>query len=143
MDPDCRRAFPSDPSAWGCEPATWLADLAALRHAGRALRDGELTLLRAEGAALAYLRQHEADAYACILNAADEPLACDLRLPVTVDSANVEVLRCERQGGRAQLVGDRVLHVELPARHGAIVRLQPAGRPPVGPLPQAEPILAP
>ena len=143
MDPDCRRALPADPAAWEQEPADWLADLAARRHASRALRDGELTLLWAEGAALAYLRRDEEDAYVCILDAADEPLACDLQLPLSVDSADVVQLRSERPDGRAQLVGDRVLHVELPARHGAIVRLQPAGRPPFGSLPQAEPILAP
>ena len=138
MDPDCRRGFPSDPAAWDREPADWLADLVALRHSSRALRDGELALLRADGPALAYLRQHDDTAYACVLNAADEPLTWDLDVPVGFTSADLVLLRSERQGGHARLVGARQLRVELPARHGGIVRfessLRLSGR--------AEPILA-
>ena len=138
MDPDCRRAFPADPAAWDREPADWLADLVALRHSSRALRDGELALLRADGLALAYLRQHEDDAYACVLNAADEPLTWDLDVPVGFTSADLALLRSERQAGHARLVGDRRLRVELPARHGGIVRLESASRS----SERAEPILA-
>jgi hypothetical protein len=47
------------------------------------------------------------------------------------------LLRGERQAGHARLVGDRQLRVELPARHGSIVRLGSA-RPSSQ---QAEPIL--
>jgi glycosidase len=137
MDPDCRRAFPSDPVAWEREPGAWLADLLALRHSSRALRDGELALLRADGLALAYLRHHADDAYACILNAADVPLAWDLDLPVGCSSADLVLLRGERLSGHARLVGDRQLRVELPARHGSIVRLRSALRS----SQRAEPIL--
>jgi cyclomaltodextrinase len=138
MDPDCRRAFPSEPAAWDREPADWLADLVALRHSSRALRDGGLGLLRADGLALAYLRQHEDDAFVCVLNAADGPLTLDLDVPVGFTSADLVPLRSERQGGHARLVGDRRLRVELPARHGGIVRLESAWRS----SQRAEPILA-
>jgi neopullulanase len=126
MDPDCRRAFPTDPATWEREPYGWLAGLATLRHSSRALRDGELMLLRAEGAALAYLRQHGDEAFVCLLNASDEPLTWEISLPLSVVAAELVELRCERQGGRVRLAGVRSLDVELPARHGAIVRLQPA-----------------
>ena len=40
------RAFPADPAAWDARAlADWLADLVALRHSSRALRDGGLALL--------------------------------------------------------------------------------------------------
>jgi neopullulanase len=125
MDPDCRRAFPAEPRAWEAEPSLWLADLAALRHHSRAMRDGELSLLRAEGAALAYLRHHEGDAYACLLNAGDEPLAWTIDLPFEAGSAVVVPLRSTRGQPVLRLLGRRALAVELPARHAGIAHVVP------------------
>ncbi len=123
MDPDCRRAFPADPGAWDQEPSGWLADLTALRHASAALRDGGLALLRAEGATIAYLRQHGDEALVCLVNAADEPRVWDLELPIRVTAASLLGPRSARQGGIAEVAGERTLHVEVAARHGGIVRL--------------------
>jgi neopullulanase len=125
MDPDCRRAFPADPRAWREEPSGWLADLAALRHGSRALRDGELLLLRAEGAGLAYLRRQDDDAFACLLNAADEDVAWHLDLPLEADSVETLELGGQPSTADTQLSGTRSLDVGLPARRGAIVRLRP------------------
>jgi neopullulanase len=125
MDPDCRRAFPADPRAWEVEPSGWLADLAALRHDSRALRGGELTLLRAEGAALAYLWHHDSDAYACLLNAGDEPLAWTIDLPFDAGSAEVVPLRSPRGQPEVRLLGRRAMVLEMPARHAGIARVSP------------------
>jgi len=123
MDPDCRRAFPTDAAAWAREPYAWTADLVALRHSSRALRDGELTLLRAEGPALAYMRRHEGDAFACLLNAGPHALEWELPVPLQMRAADPVRLH----GGRAAEVGvavtDDRLRVSLPAREGAVVRL--------------------
>jgi neopullulanase len=126
MDPGCRAGFPTDASAWSAEPADWVADLVALRHSSRALRDGEISWLGAEGPALAYLRSHDGDAFACILNAGDSAVTWELPLPLSARTAEVAALRCERRDpARAELVDGRLL-VELPARHGTVVCLERA-----------------
>ncbi len=123
MDPDCRRAFPADPPAWEREPRDWIADLAALRHSSRALRDGELMLLGARSLALAYLRRHGEDAFACVLNAGTEPLSWDVPLPMDVAAAGLVELRTERSAVVTATIGSGALRITLPARHGAVVRL--------------------
>jgi cyclomaltodextrinase / maltogenic alpha-amylase / neopullulanase len=125
MDPDCRRAFPADPETWQAEPSRWLADLAALRHGSRAMRDGELLLLRAEGAGLAYLRRHDDDALACLLNAADEEVAWRLDVPLHAASAEALALGGRPSAAEVRLDGRRSLEVRLPGRQAAVVRLQP------------------
>jgi neopullulanase len=123
MDPACRAGFPADPSAWWQAPADWVADLAALRHSSRALRDGELTLLRADGASLAYLRRHGADAFVCVLNADASPLAWDIPLLDGYRSAEVVALRDGRSEVGSVVVSDGRLDVRSPQRHGMVVRL--------------------
>lgn len=126
MDPDCRAAFPADPARWQDEPAAWMADLAALRHSSRALRDGELRLLHAEGTALAYLRRHGTDAFACIVNAGEGSLGWELAIPDGVRSAEVGRLRSARTEPDGAEVRDGRLHVAIPGRHGIVVRLDQA-----------------
>jgi cyclomaltodextrinase / maltogenic alpha-amylase / neopullulanase len=123
MDPACRGAFPTDPAAWTREPADWVADLAALRHSSRALRDGELALLRAEGPALVYLRRYGSDAFACALNASDVALSWQMTLPMIARHAEVVPLRSERGSEGSADIADGRLRLSLPARHGAVVRL--------------------
>jgi neopullulanase len=125
MDPDCRRAFPTDPAPWEREPYAWLADLIALRHSSRALRDGELSLLRAEGPALAYLRSHGDEAFACVLNAGRDALAWELALPAGLRVAQTVELRGGR-GASSAAIDAGVLRVDLAGRQSAIVRLSPA-----------------
>jgi neopullulanase len=128
MDPENRGGFPADPSAWEAEPHDWLADALALRHSSRALRDGELTMLGAEGGAVAYLRRHGPDVFAVVVNAADTPLAWDLPLPLDVSAVEVVRLRGGRGEPSAGLLSGsdgNQLHVEVAARDGAVVRLTP------------------
>lgn len=124
MDPDCRRAFPTDTAEWEREPYGWTADLAALRHSSRALRDGELSLLGTASLALAYLRRHGDDVFACVLNAGTEPLSWDLPLPMAIAAAELVELRTERATAIAVTIGGGALKTTLPARHGTVVRLR-------------------
>lgn len=123
MDPDCRRAFPVDPAEWEREPYRWTADLAALRHSSRALRDGDLSLLGARGPALAYLLRHGHDAFACVLNAGNEPLTWELPLPMAVAAAEAVALRIEPRREHVPVLEGEMLRITLPARDGAVVRL--------------------
>ncbi len=124
MDPDCRRAFPADPTAWSAEPAEWLADLVGLRHASRALRDGELTLLRADGAAVAFLRRHDRDVFVCLANAGQAPLSWTLDLPLACAGVEVVTLRSGRETPSVSRVGERSVTIEVPARQGGVLRLE-------------------
>jgi neopullulanase len=126
MDPDCRAAFPTDPTRWDDEPAGWFADLARLRHTSRALRDGELRLLHADGPALAYLRRADAEAFVCLLNAGERELAWALPMPDDVRAGRVAPLRSAREEQCRAEISDGRLHVSVPARHATVVQLDVA-----------------
>ena len=99
------------------------ADLAALRHSSRAFRDAELSLLRAEGPAIAYLRRHLGDAYAVVVNAGDQPLTWELALPLPGRGVEVVALRGSGAGERAAALVGSSLHVEVPGRDGVVLRV--------------------
>ncbi|MFV2065240.1 MAG: alpha-amylase family glycosyl hydrolase, partial [Chloroflexota bacterium] len=147
MDPGCRGAFPTDAADWEREPYGWTRDAIALRHGSRALRDGELTLLIAEGGALAYLRRDGSEMFAVVANAGEDPFSLELRLPVGVASAEIVLPGPDSVGGCAATLiddaDDQSLVVELPPRAGMVVHL--AGRRPSarGSEMAGEPILAP
>ena len=129
-DPDCRRAFPEDPGAWQADPYEWVADLIALRRSSRALRDGEWLSLGATEGAVAWLRTFADDAFAIVVNVAEQPLDWRLELPGSRGGAEVVPLRGGNGTGSATIEsergdGDR-LRVRVPAREGIVVRL---GRP--------------
>ena len=119
----CRAAFPVDPAAWEQDPYGWTADLAALRHSSSALRDGELALLRAEDAGIAYLRRAAGDAFAIVANAATDVLTWELPLPM--DAATASLLTLSGAGAGEQVAGveGRTLRVVVPGRDGVVVRL--------------------
>jgi neopullulanase len=126
-DPDCRRAFPADPEGWEADPYRWVADLIALRRSSRALRDGVWRALGATAGAVAWLRTFADEAFAIVVNAAEEPLDWRLDLPERYGGAEVVALRGGRAVSAVEVGGeggdDGVLHVRLPAREGIVVRL--------------------
>jgi cyclomaltodextrinase len=124
MDPECRRSFPEDPADWEREPYQWLADLVALRHASPALRDAELTLLGAAGAAIAYLRRAGDEAFVVVANAEDDALVWDVVLPLGADAAELVPIRGAAPGERTAGLVDGKLRVSLPGRDGIVVRLR-------------------
>jgi neopullulanase len=124
MDPLCRAGFPVDATAWERDPYAWTADLVALRHAHRAMRDAELHMLRADGAAIAYLRRDVRDAFAVVANAGREELTWDLDLALEGRGAAVVPLR-GTTGEPAADVDGEILRVRVPAREGLVVRLEP------------------
>jgi cyclomaltodextrinase / maltogenic alpha-amylase / neopullulanase len=123
MDPFCRGAFPSDPTAWEHEPCAWIADLTALRHSSRAFRDAELSLLEADGPVVAYLRRDEDEAFAVVANASDETRSLELPLPLRAASARAMDLRGPRQAEGSAAVVDGALRATAPPREGMVVRL--------------------
>ena len=123
MDPDCRRAFPADAGEWQREPYQWLSDLIAIRRSSRAFRDAKLSLLGTAGAAVAYLRRDGADAFAVVVNAADDDLTWDVALPMAVTGAELLPLRGGAHATHAADIVDGKLRLGLPGRDGVVVRL--------------------
>jgi neopullulanase len=129
MDPDCRASFPSDPTRWADEPHDWLVDLMALRHSDRALRDGDLAIMRAEGMAVAYRRTSAYGDYVVIVNAGEDGL--DWELSLETDVADAELVRL-RGGPDEELHaslepvggGGSSLRLEVPGRTGGVVSLR-------------------
>ncbi len=70
-DPDCRRTFPEDRSAWDEELLDWTKALTALRHSRVALRRGALRTVIAEGEVFGYLRTHRDGWALVVFNAGD------------------------------------------------------------------------
>ena len=65
---DSRTPMPWDaPETWGADLRGLYADLAALRTGHRALRDGSLRWLHAEGDLLVYVREHQEGSVLCVL----------------------------------------------------------------------------
>jgi cyclomaltodextrinase / maltogenic alpha-amylase / neopullulanase len=67
-DPDCRRAFPWDESAWDRKTMTLIQKLTAARHASMALRRGTFDVLHVAGEALAYRREYEGECAYVLMN---------------------------------------------------------------------------
>ncbi len=122
-DPECRRAFPTDPADWEREPHAWLADLIALRHSSRALRDAELAPLGATRAAVAYLRRDGDEAFAVVVNAGDDALDWELELVPQATTVQLMPLRGSVPGEHSAQIIDGRLRVALPGRDGIVVRL--------------------
>ena len=101
-----------------------MADAIGLRHRSPAFRDAELTLLGAQGAALAFLRRAGEESYAVVVNAGDEPLTWELALPFSAASAELVPLRGGRPGECSAESVEGALRVKLPGREGVVVRLR-------------------
>lgn len=77
-DPDCRRAFPWNPTHWNREIFTFVKKCAALRRAHPALRRGSYRRLHAEGGVYAFRRDLEGDSVLVALNTAEAEQRIDL-----------------------------------------------------------------
>lgn len=110
VDPDCRRAFPWDESAWNHELLSFVREAIRVRREHAALRGAELTSVAVDGSAVAIRRGSGPDAALVAVNAGDE----SAELPLPGDLA----------GGRpALLVGSQPGWE--PAGDGGVVRLAP------------------
>ncbi len=80
-------------------------------------------MLRAVGAAIAYLRRRGSDAFVVAANAGSDGVLWELDLPVDASGAVVVPLRGAGGGEYRAEVDGRALRVALPGRAGMVVRL--------------------
>lgn len=129
-DPDCRRAFPSDPSARDMERHAFIKGAIALRHAHPVLRHGDFRVLAAQGPAICYVRSGEAadEAIIVALDSGSEDASVEIHLPEGRDRP-LEPIEWDgwpvgARGRVEQSDGKATLHV--PARGCLILRLPEA-----------------
>ena len=102
-DPDCRRSFPWDEGAWDHQLLAYVKAATAVRHAQPSLREGDFSILAAEGNAVAYARSLSgAPSMVTALNAGTERATLSFALPAGVSRL---VAGCAPSGGLGP--GDR------------------------------------
>jgi len=91
QDPDCRRSFPTDESAWNDSLRDWYVSCIQLRKDHRALRHGTRSTLAATDRCYAALHSLDDDHVICAFNAGDETAKLDLRtLPAELSGSQFD-----------------------------------------------------
>ena len=81
-DPDCRRSFPWDERAWDRDLLAYVQAATAVRHAQPSLREGDFSVLAAEGNAVAWVRSlNGSPSIVTALNAGSQRAALSFPLP--------------------------------------------------------------
>jgi cyclomaltodextrinase / maltogenic alpha-amylase / neopullulanase len=121
-DPDCRRTFPWDESAWNHDLRAFFKAAIALRHAHPALRTGAYQPLYAADGVYAFARSLGDEYIVVALNATRAPR--NLHLPLAENRAGKGPW--ETVLGQASVsVDGAMLEVRLPARSGAALTPPP------------------
>jgi cyclomaltodextrinase len=124
QDPFSRGSFPVGPAAGDTELRAFVGALAALRHANRALRRGELAVVGAAGMTAAYRRSDDDATFIVCLNAGTEPARLGVELPGFPGRTLVEVELPGADAGAPMPVADGRAEIDIPARGGRILRLE-------------------
>ena len=124
QDPFSRASFPVDPAAGDTSLRAYVAAVAALRHANRALRRGDFAVVGAAGTTAAYRRSDDDTTFVVCLNAGEEPARLVIDLPELAGRSLAEV-PLPGAGGRAPVpVADGRAEVEIPGRSGIVLKAE-------------------
>ena len=124
LDPDNRRAFPSDEAAWDRDVLEFVRASLALRRDEAALRRGSFRVAAASGGGLAFERALGEERVVVALNAGEAEVTLDVDLPGAV-GCRLEPRPLRGLAAGTATVVDAAGHarVVLPARSGAVLRL--------------------
>lgn len=120
-DPDCRRGFPWDESKWNSELLNYTKNIIALRKEHTTLRRGSFVRLYAEDRLFAFVRKLENRSFVIVLNAGEHHMKASFSVesldsvagnPATIFGSDAH-----------PFIGNNILHVEVPPRNGAVIRL--------------------
>jgi len=133
-DPDCRRSFPWDESAWDQSTLAFVRAAFGLRHAEPILRGGGLRIVGTSGDSLAILRSGRWDAASdlpddarpalVVVNAGEAPAALSIEAIELAGHQLVTALATREPAdalGAGRMGGDGRLELIMPARYGAIL----------------------
>jgi len=133
-DPDCRRAFPWDESAWDQPILAFVRAALRLRQDVAVLRGGALRVVGTSGDSLAILRSGRWDPVAnipegappalVVVNAGEGPVALPVHAPELAGRRLLSSLATDdAAGGLGSLIAgaDGRLDLVLPARYGAVL----------------------
>jgi cyclomaltodextrinase / maltogenic alpha-amylase / neopullulanase len=133
-DPDCRRSFPWDESAWDQSTLAFVRAAFGLRHAEPILRGGGLRIVGTSGDSLAILRSGRWDAASdlpddarpalVVVNAGEAPAALSIEAIELADQQLVTALATREPAdalGAGRMGGDGRLELIMPARYGAVL----------------------
>jgi glycosidase len=121
-DPDCRRAFPWDESAWDADLRDYFKTCIALRKQHRALRDGSFRVIYAEGKCVAYLREWGDEAFIVALNSG--PAAATINIVTRGILQDGATLTVELGKKASYTTGEGALSgLALPKRDGIVLKL--------------------
>jgi neopullulanase len=133
-DPDCRRSFPWDESAWDQSTLAFVRAAFGLRHAEPILRGGGLRIVGTSGDSLAILRSGRWDAASdlpddarpalVVVNAGEAPAALSIEAIELAGHQLVTALATREPAdalGAGRMGGDGRLELIMPARYGAVL----------------------
>jgi glycosidase len=133
-DPDCRRSFPWDESAWDQSTLAFVRAAFGLRHAEPILRGGGLRIVGTSGDSLAILRSGRWDAASAlpddarpalvVVNAGEAPAALSIEAIELAGHQLVTALATRKPAdalGARRMGGDGRLELIMPARYGAVL----------------------
>jgi glycosidase len=134
-DPDSRRAFPWDESAWDQRTLAFVRAAYRLRHAEPILRGGGLRIVGTSGDSLAILRSGRWDELSdlpagalpalVVVNAGEGPVALSIGAPELAGCQLVTALATREPAdelGGTMVGSDGRLALVVPARYGAVLR---------------------
>jgi glycosidase len=124
QDPFSRASFPVDPAAGDTSLRAYVAALAALRHANRALRRGEFAVVGADGSTAAYRRSDDDTTFVVCLNAGAEPARLAFDLPELSGRSLVAVRLPGAEAGAPVPVVDGRAEMEIPGRSGIVLKAE-------------------
>jgi len=120
-DPDCRKSFNWDESAWNMELFTYLRKLISLRKTYPCLRRGSFNRLYATEDVYAFGRKLDEEAILLTMNVSDKFKNID----ISIDTLGIQYRPSEilfGENGKAQRSGNAVF-IELAPRSGMVIKL--------------------
>lgn len=120
-DPDCRKAFNWDKSAWNMNLYSYLRKLISLRKSYPSLRRGSFIRLFSMDYVYAFGRKLKEEAIVTAMNVSEKSKNIEITIDVLgIQNKPADILFGEN--GKCQRSGD-MLHLELPPRSGIVVKL--------------------
>jgi neopullulanase len=122
-DPDCRRAFPWDETAWDPEAVAWTRAAYAARHALPALRRGSFRIAAADQDAVAFVRGADGGGgpVLVVVNAGSGPVELDVAMAELAGATLVDQPLPGDPGTPVAVGTDGWAAVTVPARHGRVL----------------------